>query len=416
MNDKSSLLGQLKIDRGGMSTAETGGAWRWWAGGGVAAVAIALVAFFIFAGPSGVPVKAALARAAVAEGSTVGASLLDASGYVVAHRKATVSAKTTGKLAEVLIEEGQSVAAGQILARLDDSNVNASLAQAEAQVRQAEASQAAAQVAYENARPLYERNKQLVGRGNISANVYEASKTAFDAAQANLAVTKHALEVAQATRMVAQRYKEDTVVRAPFAGVITVKAAQPGEIVSPSSAGGGFTRTGIGTIVDMDSLEVQVDVSENFISRVHANQAATIRLNAYPDWQIPGEIIAVIPTADRAKATVQVRVAIKVKNDPRIIPEMGARVSFLSEVQPQEANAPKKPAASGVIVSADAVQGTGDTGTVFLIRDNKVEKRSVKLGAKNADGQTILSGVTAGDRLAVGDFSQLSDGAKIKVE
>jgi RND family efflux transporter MFP subunit len=200
-------------------------------------------------------------------------------------------------------------------------------------------------------------------------------------------------------------------VRAPFSGVITVKAAQPGEIVSPISAGGGFTRTGIGTIVDMDSLEVEVDVNESFIARVYAGQPATIKLNAYPDWQIPAFVVAIIPTADRSKATVKVRIGFKIK-DSRVLPDMGARVAFLSEA-PALGSAP---AAAGLIVlPAEAVQTQGDTGVVYMIHGDTVERRAVKLTSRGADGVAITAGVAAGDRVAVGDFSKLADGAKIRI-
>tara|TARA_R110000868_G_scaffold13551_17_gene63032 strand:- start:807 stop:1298 length:492 start_codon:yes stop_codon:yes gene_type:complete len=163
----------------------------------------------------------------------------------------------------------------------------------------------------------------------------------------------------------------------------------------------------------MDSLEVQVDVSENFISRVYSGQSAAITLNAYPDWRIPGEIIAVIPTADRAKATVLVRVAFKEK-DERVIPDMGARVSFLDSA-PANADT-SKPVATGVIVPVEAVQVSGDSGVVFVVQGDQVEQRTVRLGARNSSGQTILSGLAAGDKVAVGDFSQLNDGTKVSIE
>ncbi len=413
MDDKSSLLSQLKIDRS-TPVARPGVAWPLWAGGG-AALVLAIAGIFFFSGSDGVPVKVAVARAATGGGTSAGASLLDASGYVVARRKATVSAKTTGKVVEVLIEEGQQVEEGQILARLDDSNVRARLAQVTAQVKQAEASLAAATSAYGNSRPLFERNKELLVKGAVSASMHEQSKSAFDAAEGSLAVARSTLEVARAAQMVAQRDHEDTIVRAPFTGVVTAKAAQPGEMVSPAAAAGGLTRTGICTIVDMNSLEVQVDVSENFISRVRAGQAATIRLNAYPDLEIPGEIAAVIPTADRAKATVQVRVSIMAKSDPRVLPEMGARVAFLSEQQPTTAtNA--KPQAVGVLIPAEAVETSGATGTVYIVRGDTIERRSVQLGGRNADGVTVLTGLAAGDRLAIGDFAQLKDGVEIEIE
>lgn len=410
MTDKSSLLSQLKIDRSAPAAAARR-PWTLWAGtGGVLVLLIA--SFVVLSDGDGVPVKVAVARAPTAGGGG-GASLLDASGYVVARRKATVSAKTTGKVVAVLIEEGQRVEEGQVLARLDDSNVSARLAQADAQVKQAEAALAAAVAAHENAKPLYARNRQLLESGAVSASTYEQSKTAFDGAVGNLAIARSSLDVARAAQAVAQRDHEDTIVRAPFAGVITAKAAQPGEMVSPAAAAGGLTRTGICTIVDMASLEVQVDVSENFISRVKAGQNATIRLNAYPDLELPGEIIAVIPTADRAKATVQVRVGFKEKDDPRIIPEMGARVSFLADAGTPAAQTARP---AGVIVPADAVEISGTGGNVYLVRGDKIEKRSVQLGGRSGDGVTVLSGLSAGDKLAIGDFSLLKDGTQIQAE
>ncbi len=257
-------------------------------------------------------------------------SLLDASGYVVARRRATVSAKVSGKVMELLIEEGRRIEAGEVMARLDDSNYRAAVQQAKAQFAQAEASLTAARTAFEDAQPIFKRNEQQKAGGLISAQAFDTAKATFNASRTAFTVAERGVDSARATLAFAQRNLDDTVVRAPFAGVITEKAAQPGEIVSPMSAGGGFTRTGIGTIVDMDSLEVEVDVSESFINRVSANQPVTVRLNAYPDWEIAGEVIATIPTADRAKATVKVRIGLNEK-DPRVIPEMGARVSFLSE-------------------------------------------------------------------------------------
>jgi RND family efflux transporter MFP subunit len=393
MADKTSLLNQMRIDRSRDADPEPGlPRWVWAAGAGMIVVVVA--GWFIFSGPSGIPVHTAVAKAATG-GSTGGASLLDASGYVVARRQATVASKITGKVSEVLIEEGQHVEADQVMARVDESNARAAFNQAKANLASAEA-------AYRNIQPIHARNEELAVKGWVS-------KTALDQSRANNDAARTGLAVAQATVVSAQRNLDDTVVRAPFAGVVTVKAAQPGEVVSPMSAGGGFTRTGIGTIVDMDSLEAEVDVSESFISRVHAGQPALIRLNAYPDWQIKGEVITVIPTADRAKATVKVRIAFKEK-DERVVPEMGTRVSFLSESGGQAATG------AGVVIPTDAVQAKGDTGVVYVIRENKVERRAVRLGATTTDGQLVLAGLIAGDRVVSGDLSKLSDGAKIHIE
>jgi RND family efflux transporter MFP subunit len=409
MDEKSSLLNQLRIERKDISPSPPRRK-LWWLLGAALVVSIALgIGFTVFA-TRGVPVRAVAVVAAPVTGSSASNSILDATGYVVARRQATVSAKITGKVIEVLIEEGQRVAQNQIVARLDDTNARAALDQARAQVQQAQANRAAAQLALDNQRPLFERSQKLVQSHIISADAFDNAKIAYDGALSNANVANESLKVAQAVLQSAQVNADDTVVRAPFAGVITVKAAQPGEIISPMSAGGGFTRTGIGTIVDMDSLEVEVDVNESFIGRVRAEQPATITLNAYPDWAIPARLIAVVPTADRAKATVKVRVGFAVK-DPRILPEMGAHVSFLSAA-PAVAGEAQRP---GVIVPTAAVRTDGDKGTVFVIRADTVEKRAVRLGARRSEGFIVLSGLSAGERLAIGDFAALSDGSRIHI-
>jgi RND family efflux transporter MFP subunit len=340
-------------------------------------------------------------------------SILDASGYVVARRQATVSAKMTGKVVDVAIEEGQRVERDEIIARLDDTNARAALAQARAQRAQSEANLAAAQVAFDNAKPTFSRSEQQFTRAIISAQTFDSAKAEFDAARMSLDVAARATEVAAATLAVAERNLEDTVVRAPFAGIVTVKNAQEGEMVSPISAGGGFTRTGIGTIVDMDSLEIEVDVSENFINRVRPGQPVSARLNAYPDWAIPARVIAIIPTADRAKATVKVRIALDA-SDPRILPEMGVRVAFLEAPSAPSATE-TVPAAHALVVPPEAVQTSGDTGVVFVINGGSVERRSVKLGERVPAGQIVLSGLSSGTRIATGDLSKLEDGTKVRI-
>jgi len=401
MNDSHSLLGQLKIDRGPETEAPRP-RWPWIVGALVLLLAIATIVVLMTRG-RGIPVTSATATPLAGEGGGA-ASILDASGYVVARRQATVSSKITGKLQDLYIEEGQKVAEGDVMARLDDSNARAALMEAQANV-------AAARSAADNIKPIYERDRQQAGAGFISAAALDQSKANYDA-------QRYALQIAQANLVAAQRNLDDTVVRAPFTGVVTTKAAQPGEIVSPISAGGGFTRTGIGTLVDMDSLEVEVDVNENFINRVQAAQPATVKLNAYPDWNIPAEVIAVIPTADRAKATVKVRVGFKLK-DARILPEMGARVSFLSANSSAEAG---KLLAShgGVSVPEVAVQRddpAAATGVVYVIHDRTVERRAVRLGAPPAPGRVgVLSGLNAGEPVAIGDFEKLHDGATVAIE
>lgn len=414
MTDKTELLRQLRIDRDKRSSGDGGGPRRWWlVGAAIALIVLLGVGGWFWTRSAAPTVSVAVARPLASGSSAAGASILDASGYVVARRQATVSAKITGKLEQLFIEEGQHVKENEVVAKLDATNASAALLQAKAGVTQAEATLAQAKAAAEDITPIYRRNEKLAATGVISHEALETSKGTFDARQTDLAVARGNLAVRQAALEVAQRDMDDTIVRAPFSGVVTTKNAQPGEIVSPLSQGGGFTRSGICTLVDMDSLEVEVDVSENFIGRVRANEPAVLKLNAYPDWQIPAYVIAVIPTADRSKATVKVRVGFK-SRDARILPEMGARVSFLSRPEQAGSNAS---ASAGVAVPPDAVQAGGDagTGTVFVLHDDKVERRTVKLGARNEDGQIVLSGLAPGERVAVGAPAQLADGARVRI-
>jgi RND family efflux transporter MFP subunit len=413
MDDKVALLDQLRIDRTASPPRRAPGSRRGWLlgiSGGVALGAAAGV--WVFAStPGGIPVHTVLAKAlatGVGGGTSTGGSLLDASGYVVALREATVSGKAIYKVNEVLVQEGQPVKQGQVIARLDDTNTSAALEQSKAQVKQLEAVLAAAKLAAADARPIFQRNQTQLAEGLISPQTFDVSKSSYDVAQSSVLTAAGNLAVAKASVDINQRYEDDTIIKAPFDGVVTVKNAQPGQIVSPQFSGGG----GIAKIVDMDSLEVNVDVSENFITRVHSKQAATIMLNAYPDWQIPAEVIEVIPTADRAKATVKVRIGFKQK-DSRIVPEMGARVAFLNDAPLSRAAGSSL--APGVLVPPEAVQANGDTGTVFVINGDLIERRTVRLGTRNANGQTILAGLKPGASVVIGDLSQLSDKSRVRI-
>ncbi|HEX3913449.1 MAG TPA: efflux RND transporter periplasmic adaptor subunit [Steroidobacteraceae bacterium] len=409
--DRAALLNQLRIDRS--EPPASSGHGKWWAAA-IVVIIIAIFAAWYLMRPAGVPITTAVAQAVAGAGAAPGTSLLDASGYIVARRRATVSSKVTGKVMKVMLDEGQRVEAGQVIALLDDANWRAALAQSRAQLEQAQATVDSARTAFDDAKPIFERSEKQKAAAVISAESFDESHAQFNAAHNNLLIAQSGLDAARAGVEVAQRNLDDTVIRAPFAGVVTEKAAQPGEMVSPISAGGGFTRTGIGTIVDMDSLEVEVDVSENFINRVRPQQPVTIKLNAYPDWNIPGSVIAMIPTADRAKATVKVRIAIQQK-DPRIIPEMGARVAFLGGIEPGAAEADHD-AVRAVIVPADAITGSGTASIVYLVHDSTVERRAVRLGAKASSGQIVIAGLEAGNTVALGDLAKLSDGARVRIE
>ena len=409
MDDKSALLSQLRIDRGSEPAPRPKG--RIWLGAGAALATAAALTVWWWNRPTTVSVQVVSAQAMAAGGAAAAASVLDASGYVVPRRQATVASKITARMMELDIEEGDHVKAGQIIAKLDDTNIRAALNEARAQLDYAKAGLTQTQVNLANAQRDYGRQKSLLQTHFVSQAAVDNAQTTVDALHAQLATQRSNVEVVARALSVAERNLDDTIVRAPFAGVVTVKAAQPGEMVSPVSAGGGFTRTGIGTIVDMDSLEIQVDVNENFINRVRSGQPANAKLNAYPDWPIPAHVIAVIPTADRSKGTVTVRVAFDQK-DARILPEMGVRVAFLGEPM-RDRDAQQS---GGVTLPPKAVQMSGGaTGDVFVVHGDTVERRAVRLGGGDGGRVIILSGLAAGERAAVGDFSRLGDGARIRI-
>ncbi|HTC54267.1 MAG TPA: efflux RND transporter periplasmic adaptor subunit [Steroidobacteraceae bacterium] len=415
MDDRAELLERLRIDRGeGPATSITGRNWKWPIGIGIAILLLLAAGagvWYFTSTADAVPIKTAVATAvqSTQSGPAAGRTLLDASGYVVALRQASVSANSIYKVNELLVQAGDVVKKNQILARLDDSKTLAALEESQAQVKQLTAVLEAAKIQAADLRPSLVRNQAQLKEGLVSQDAFDAIKTSDDAAEQAVAVAEQNLAVAKATVVLNQQYQDDTIIRSPFDGVVTIKSAQPGEIVSPQFSGGG----GVAKIVDMDSLEVDVDVSENFISRVHPKQPALITLNAYPDWHIPAEVIAIVPTADRSKATVEVRVAFKQK-DARVLPEMGARVSFQEDAAPATSSAPTL-ISTAVVVPAEAVQTEGDSGSVYVVDGHTVQHRSVQLGLKDSSGQTILSGLDAGTTVAIGDFTKLKDGVRIKI-
>lgn len=406
--EQSDLLKELRIDRGDARPPRRRGR------------LLAILALLVLVAGAGLwlawarlrppVVQTAVARAAAPGGSA--GSVLDASGYVTARLQATVSAKITGKVTEVLIEEGMRVREGAVLARLDDTEARAGLALAQAQLVAARSQLAEVRAQLDQAERDYTRQQGLYDRQLVSPQSLDAALAQRDMLRARLANLQEQIKVAQESLAVAQVQLDNTVIRAPFSGVVVAKSAQPGEMISPISAGGGFTRTGIGTIVDMDSLEIQVDVNESYINRVAPGQPVEATLNAYPDWKIPGEVIAIIPTADRSKATVKVRIAIKAR-DPRIVPDMGVRVGFLESKAPGEAPAPR---AAGVLVPADAVKPEGSDGVVFVVTDGKkVERRRVTLGPDLAGQRRVVSGLREGERVVLAPPPGLADGQAVRL-
>jgi RND family efflux transporter MFP subunit len=403
--DRSDLLHELRIDR----DAPPPRARRWLLV--VAGVLVLLLGAGIwrFADRLWAPtVRTAVARAAtVAAGS---ASVLDASGYVTARRQATVSAKVTGKVVEVLIEEGARVEEGAVLARLDDTEAKAQLALSQAQLVAARSPLAEIQAQLAQAERDYARQGELHRRELVSAQSMDAALAQRDMLRARLGSATEQVRVATESVAVARVQLDNTVIRAPFGGVVVAKSAQPGEMISPISAGGGFTRTGIGTIVDMDSLEIQVDVNEAFINRVTPGQPVEATLNAYPDWKIPGSVIAIIPTADRSKATVKVRIAIG-QRDRRIVPDMGVRVAFLGGERGASAPAPEP----GVLVPAEAVREEAGASSVFVYGDGTVTRRAVTLGRRAGADRLVTSGLREGERVVLSPPADLEEGDAVRL-
>lgn len=339
------------------------------------------------------------------------ASVLNASGYVTARRRATISSKITGKVVEVNVEEGMNVRQGQVLARLDDSTAKAALALADAQAEAARRALRENEVRLEHARVMERRATQLLRERIGTQEMVDQTKADADSLEARIAALREQVRVAERQIEVQRTDLDDTVIRAPFSGVAISKDAQPGEMVSPVSGGGGFTRTGICTIVDMQSLEIEVDVNESYINRVTPDQDVVAVLDAYPDWQIPARVITLVPAADRQKATILVRIAFKAL-DPRILPDMAIKVTFLRQSEEVAAPAPQPTA----LVPKAAIAQDGTTSFTFIVRGDRVERRAVKLGGTDGDRVEVVAGLQAGDRVVMSPPPELSNGAAVIVQ
>lgn len=394
MDDPKTLLEQLRIERRSKPRPRR---WPW----AVAALLLAVAAFMAWQATRPLEVETARARAAAADGPV---SLLDASGFVTARRIATVSSKVTGKVAEVLIEEGQRVEQDQVLARLDPAEAEAQRALALAQLAASRSQLDEARVQLRLAEQTLARQRELAAARLAAPSALDAALADRDARSARLASLERQVEVAERQLAAAELALDNTIIRAPFAGVIIAKAAQPGEMISPVSAGGGFTRTGIGTLVDMDSMEVQVDVNEAYIGRVRPGMPVQAVLNAYPDWNLPAEVIAIIPAADRSKATVKVRIALKEK-DPRIVPDMGVRVSFLQD--------PEAEPLAGVFVPSRALARCDGQPCVWVVADGLARPRAVQTGLVR-DAETLVEkGLAAGETVVLSPPPGLREGRRV---
>jgi RND family efflux transporter MFP subunit len=399
-------LDELRIERGAGRGPESK---TWMAVAAIVVVLILVLVTMVWHSHSGgIVVQTAVAREIGGSGGNSGErTVLNASGYVTARRAATVSSKVTGKVVEVLIEEGMKVKEGQVVARLDDTNVKTGLDVAQAQLESAKAALAETEAQLKDANQEFQRTTELAKQHIASQSDLDLAESNAKSLQAHLAQQK--LDVVVAERNVAlwQQQMDDMIIRAPFAGVVTTKDAQPGEMISPVSAGGGFTRTGIGTIVDMDSLEIEIDVNESYINRVEPGQPVVATLDAYPDWRIPCKVIAIIPTADREKSTVKVRVAFD-KLDPRILPEMSVKVAF------QEAGGGTAAALRAVLIPKSAVQSRDGRDVVFVVQNGRAERRTVTVSDTQGDDSVLSAGVSAGESVVVDPPAGLTDGMAIK--
>jgi RND family efflux transporter MFP subunit len=398
-------LNALKIDRGEASPSSGIGL--------KIGIGVLLIAVAAGAAWWGLRSRAVLVRTVVVEEiapSAGGASaVLNASGYVTARRQATVSSKVTGKVVDVLVEEGMKVAKDQILARLDPSQARQALALSEAQLEATRRSMVETEAQLREATIRKKRTQDLLAAGVASKADWDAVEAEVDVLEARLDTQRGLVASGEREADIQRQYLDDTIIRAPFAGVAVSKNAQPGEIISPMSAGGGFTRTGISTIVDMTSLEIEVDVNEAYIQRVQPGQKVVATLDAYREWPIPAHVITTIPTADRQKATVTVRIGFD-QLDPRILPDMGIKVAFLAD-----------PAAGGgtrsarvVRIPRAAMRGPQGEEFVFVVgRENRLERRAVKPGPGGDDPAEIVAGLSGGERVVVEGPADLKAGVEV---
>ena len=360
-----------------------GGGWWWWIG----------------------PARAPEVRTGTARETTgtTEETILNASGYVTARRRATVSSKVTGKLVEVLVEEGMAVRKGQVLARLDSATIRSQLALAEARLGVAQGGFAEQEVRLREAELTLGRTRRLVEEGVVGTADLDGAEAEVDSLKARIALARGQVVVAEREIDVFRTQLDDMVIRAPFDGVAISKDAEAGEMISPVSAGGGFTRTGVSTIVDMGSLEIEVDVNESFINRVQDDQRVVATLDAYPDRDIPAAVITTVPAADRQRATVLVRIGFD-ELDPRILPDMGIKVAFLEE-QSQTLTPETR-----LVMPAAAARNQDGQDVVYLIRGDLAERRAVRLGSVVGDQAEVIAGLTAGERLIVDGPADLADG------
>ncbi len=334
-------------------------------------------------------------------------TLLNASGYVVAQRKAAVASKATGRLVALMVEEGGSVKKGEVIARLENDDVIAAKDQAEANLNAARHNLEQAKADLQEATITFNRYKELIGQGYVSQAEYDAAEARFKRSSAAAASFEAAIKASAAVLRGADVSLEYTLIRAPFDAVVLTKNADIGDIVTPLGAAAN-AKAAVVTIADMDSLQVEVDVSESSLHQVKIGQPCEILLDAFPDSRFRGVVHMIVPTADRTKATVLVKIRF-IDKDSRILPEMSAKAAFLSREVTSDEQKPR------TAVNPAALINRNGNKAVFLIKENRVVETPVTVGEKLGDMVEILNGVKSGDRVALKPLNKMKNGLRIKV-
>jgi RND family efflux transporter MFP subunit len=411
-------LGSLRISDTKRNATRSSRRWLWLILGALALILLAVAASAFR--DRKVEVEVAAARKPV----NGPAGVLNASGYITPRRRATIAAKITGRVTKVMFDEGTRVSEGQLLATLDDSDARRAWDSAKADRDSAHAAIADFEVQLRNAEIELRRTQQLVKEGVQTQQALDLSITTADSLRAKINLAKQQVAASEARIREQQQAVDNCTIRAPYAGIVVSKDAQVGEMVSPVSAGGGFTRTGIATIVDLHSNEIEVDVSESYIAKVQGNQPVTAILDAYPDWSIPAKVRTVIPTADRQKATVKVRISftddshvrlIDPATQPRILPDMGVKVTFLEEEKPKVAGDKSAAVAAVALVPQAAIHQDNSSKFVFVVKGDVLERRAVTVGSVRGTDVEILAGIQPDAVVVVKGPESLRDGQSVQI-
>lgn len=410
-------LASLRISDTKRSKTRFGGRWLW------ILLGVILVALLAAASSAFLNRKPEVEVATALRPANGPAGILNASGYITPRRRATIAAKITGRVIGVYVDEGTRVAQNQLLATLDDSDARRALDSSKADREAAQAAIEDYEVQLRNAQIELRRSEQLVKEGVQTQQALDSARTAVDSLRAKIALAKQQVTAADARIHIQQQNVDNCTIRAPFAGIAVSKDAQVGEMVSPVSAGGGFTRTGIATIVDLHSNEIEVDVGESYIAKVRPNQAVNAVLDAYPEWTIPGKVRTVIPTADRQKATVKVRISFTEgdhirlfdpASDPRILPDMGVKVTFLEEPDKTKKDEGKSPVVA--LVPEKAIRQEGGSKYALVVRGDTLERRAVKVGSTRGSDVEILGGLQPDTVVVVNGPDSLHDGQSVEIK